>query len=122
MKYSPAAAIVGLITLGALTGGAAARTTTSDPTLVGTVGPGFTITLRTPTGKPVSKLKAGVYTVRVRDLSPIHDFHLFGHGVNKRTSVEGTGSTVWSVRLTKGSYHFVCDPHKTIMHGGFTVV
>jgi plastocyanin len=25
------------------------------------------------------------------------------------------------VKLKKGTYHFVCDPHHTIMHGVLTV-
>ena len=27
------------------------------------------------------------------------------------------GTTKWTVKLKKGTYHFVCDPHHTIMHG-----
>jgi plastocyanin len=26
-------------------------------------------------------------------------------------------TTKWTVRLRKGTYHFVCDPHRSIMHG-----
>jgi plastocyanin len=98
-------------------GRAAARTTT----LRGTVGPGFTITLRTSQGAVVKKLQPGTYTIRVRDLSPIHNFHLSGPGVNKKTSVVGTGNATWSLTLKPGTYHYQCDPHHTIMHGSFTV-
>ena len=90
-------------------------------TLRGTVGPGFTITLKTAQGTVVRKLKAGTYTIRVRDLSPIHNFHLFGPGVNKKTSVQNTGSATWTVRLKAGVYRYHCDPHRTLMHGSFTV-
>lgn len=89
--------------------------------LRGTVGPGFTITLRTPSGKVVKKLRAGRYTIRIRDLSPIHNFHLFGPGVNKKTSVQNIGSVTWTVRLRHGRYRYRCDPHRTIMHGSLTV-
>lgn len=89
--------------------------------LHGTVGPGFTITLKTAQGKLVRKLKPGTYTIRVRDLSPIHDFHLFGPAVNKKTSVQNTGSVTWRVRLQHGTYRYRCDPHRTIMHGSFSV-
>jgi hypothetical protein len=89
--------------------------------LRGTVGPGFTITLKTAQGKLVNQLKPGSYMIRIRDLSPIHDFHLFGPGVNKKTSVVGMGSSSWTVRLTAGVYRYHCDPHRTIMHGSFTV-
>jgi hypothetical protein len=96
---------------------AAARATV----LRGTVGPGFTITLKTAQGQVVRKLRAGRYAIRIRDLSPIHDFHLLGPGVNKKTSVQSTGSVAWTVRLRRGRYRYRCDPHRTIMHGSFTV-
>lgn len=89
--------------------------------LRGTVGPGFTITLKTTQGKLVKKLKPGTYTIRIRDLSPIHNFHLFGTGLNKLTSVQNTGSVTWTVRLKPGVYRYRCDPHRTIMHGSFSV-
>ena len=88
---------------------AAASTNTS--TLTGTVGPGFTITMNKKT------VKAGTYVITIHDLASIHDFHLTGPGVDKKTSVPGTGTTKWTVKLKKGTYHFVCDPHRTIMHG-----
>ena len=84
---------------------------TSTNTLTGTDGPGFTITMNKKT------VKAGTYVITIHDLSSIHDFHLTGLGVNKTTSVGATGTTKWTVRLKKGTYHFVCDPHRTIMHG-----
>jgi plastocyanin len=89
--------------------------------LRGTVGPGFTITLKTPQGKLVKRLKAGTYAIRIRDLSPIHNFHLYGPVVHKLTSVQNTGSVTWTVHLRPGVYHYRCDPHRTIMHGSFTV-
>jgi len=89
--------------------------------LRGTVGPGFTITLKTAAGRPVGALKAGTYTFSVRDLSGIHNFHLLGPGVNKKTSVTATGKATWQVRLVKGTYRFQCDPHLQFMHGRFVV-
>jgi plastocyanin len=88
---------------------------TNSNTLTGTVGPGFTITMNKKT------VKAGTYVVTIHDLASIHDFHLTGPGVNKVTSVPGTGTTKWTVKLKKGTYHFVCDPHHTIMHGVLNV-
>ncbi len=79
-------------------------------TLTGTVGPGFTITMN----KRI--VKAGTYVITIHDLASIHDFHPTGPGVDKKTSVAGTGTTKWTVKLKKGTYHFVCDPHHTIMH------
>jgi plastocyanin len=90
------------------------------PKLVGTDGPGFTITLK-KAGKKVTRIKAGRYTITVKDLSAAHNFHLTGPGVNKSTSISGTGTKTWTVRLKKGTYKFVCDPHAPIMHGSFKV-
>jgi plastocyanin len=55
--------------------------------------------------------------ITIRDRSPIHNFHLTGPGVDKKTSVPAVHTTKWTVTLKKGIYRFVCDPHRTIMHG-----
>ena len=103
---------LGLATiLAGLTLGGPALAASQANTLTGTVGPGFTITMNKKT------VKAGTYVVTIHDLASIHDFHLTGPGINKKTSVPGTGTTKWTVKLKKGTYHFVCDPHLTIMHG-----
>jgi plastocyanin len=88
-------------------------------TLTGTVGPGFVITMNKPGGKRTTNLPvtAGTYVITIHDLSSIHNFHLSGPGINKLTSVPATGTTTWRVTLKKGTYHFVCDPHRPIMHG-----
>jgi plastocyanin len=112
-----------LVALTALVAALAVASTASaaTPTLVGTVGPGFTITL-TKGGKKVTKLTAGTYVFKISDKSGIHNFHLTGPGgINKKTSVGGTGSSTWKLTLKKGTYKFVCDPHATIMKGSFTV-
>jgi len=80
-------------------------------TLTGTDGPGFTITMNKKT------VKAGTYTIVVHDKSNIHNFRLTGPGVNKLTSVPYVGTKTWTVKLKKGTYQFVCDPHRAIMHG-----
>ena len=92
----------------------------ASPTLTGTVGPGFTITLKKGTAK-VTKLKAGSYTIKVSDKSKIHNFHLKGPGVSKTTSVGGTGTSTWKVTLKKGKYTIVCDPHASFMKSTFVV-
>jgi len=94
----------------------------SAKTVNGTVGPGFTIGL-TMHGKRVTKLKAGTpYRFVIRDHAAIHDFHLTGPGVNRvLTSVPFTGTKSFVLRLRKGSYRFVCDPHSGIIHGRFQV-
>ena len=90
--------------------------------LTGTVGPGFTIALRSARGAAVRSARAGLYTIVVRDRSRAHNFHLVGAGVNRRTSVPFVGTATWRVRLQRGkTYRFVCDPHAQHMRGSFTV-
>jgi plastocyanin len=114
MKLILATLLLGLVLA------APATSATSAATLTGTVGPGFTISL-TLAGKKVSKLKTGTYTIKVSDKSSIHDFHLTGGGLNKSTTVGGTGAKIWIVKLKPGKYHYQCDPHAAIMNGNFTV-
>jgi hypothetical protein len=93
----------------------------ATPKLTGTTGPGFTITLKSA-GKSVKVLKAGTYTIVVSDKSSIHNFHLFGPGVNKTTSVPFTGTKTWTVKLKPGKYTYQCDIHVASgMKGSFTV-
>ncbi len=99
----------------ALFGSAATSLAATVKTLVGTVGPGFTITMN----KRV--VPAGTYRITVHDLAAIHDFHLTGPGVNKRTTVSGIGTTTWVVTLKKGTYTYVCDPHRAFMIGTLKV-
>ena len=106
---------------------AALAATSSSPaaspkTVNGTVGPGFTIAL-TMDGKNVTQLKAGVpYRFVISDQADIHDFHLSGPGFNRvLTGVDFVGTKSFTLRLKKGSYSFVCDPHSTIMRGRFRV-
>jgi plastocyanin len=89
---------------------AIAHPTAATP-LAGTVGPGFTITLDKG-GKKVSTLKAGSYTIKVSDKANVHDFHIFGPGVNKViTTVPFVGTKSVTVTLKKGTYTYQCDPH-----------
>jgi plastocyanin len=91
-------------------------------TVNGTVGPGFTIGL-TMNGKKATKLKAGTaYRFVISDRSSSHNFHLSGRGFNRvLTGVEFTGTKSFTLKLKKGSYRFVCDPHSGSMRGGFLV-
>ena len=110
----------------ALSGLALALTATAPAatpkTVQGTVGPGFTINL-TLAGKKVTKLKKGVpYRFQIRDRSSSHDFHLIGPGVNRvLTSVDFTVTKSVVLKLRKGPYRFICDPHASFMHGSFRV-
>src|SRR5436305_1580048 len=94
---------------------------TGGKTLKAATGPGFTITLKTKAGKKVKTLKRGKYTIEVSDKSAIHNFHLKGPGVDKKTGIPFVGKKTWKVKLKKGKYTYVCDIHKTIMYGSFKV-
>jgi plastocyanin len=90
--------------------------------LVGSTGPDRLFKIALKQGKTkVTKLKAGKYTIVVYDTAKMHNFHLIGPGVNKKTPVKGKGTFTWKVTLRKGLYRYICDPHKKIMKGSFRV-
>ncbi len=89
----------------------------ADPVLLARVGPGFSISISNANGVKVSRVLPGTYSIQVRDLSAEHSFHLTGPGVDKFTSIVGTGDETWNVTLVDGSYSFRCDAHPTTMKG-----
>lgn len=90
--------------------------------LYGQAGPGFKITLKRANFVPVRHVKPGTYTFVIQDRSTLHDFHLKGPGVDKKTPIPYLGTKTWAnVKLKKGTYNFWCDAHKKQMHGSFTV-
>ncbi len=98
----------------------AGQTATATP-LAGSVGPGFTISLKKD-GKAVKSLKPGLYKITVADKAKSHNFHIFGPGVkNVVTTVPFVGTKSVTVTLKKGTYTFVCDPHASSMKGTFKV-
>ena len=101
--------------------GALARRS-ATPKLVGTVGPGFTITLK-QNNKVVKTLQAGTYTLVINDKASIHAFSLDGpHGYAKDfTAVPFTGTKTFTVKLKAGKYKYYCPPHESFMFGRFTV-
>jgi plastocyanin len=106
----------------AVIGATATSSLAAPPKLVGTVGPGFTITL-TKGGKKVTKLKAGKYTFVINDKSSMHSYGLDGpHGFAKDfTSVSFIGAKTFTLTLKKGKYKYYCTPHESFMFGNFTV-
>ncbi len=88
--------------------------------LRGEVGPGFEIEVKKG-DRDLKTIKAGTYGIKIQDKARIHNFHLFGPGLNKKTSVGFTGETTWTIRLRPGRYTYQCDPHATGMKGRFTV-
>jgi plastocyanin len=114
LRFILAAGLVALV--------AAAGSSAATPKLIGTVGPNSSFSIKlTKAGKKVRKLKPGKYTIVIKDTASIHNFHLKGPGLNKKTSVSGKGTTTWKVTLKKGKYTYLCDPHAAVMKGSFTV-
>jgi len=90
--------------------------------LVATVGPGYTISLKTTAGKRVNALTRGTYAIVVKDRSDEHNFYVRGPGVSRAfTGVDFVGTKTVNVRLGPGRYAFVCTPHSDEMHGSFSV-
>ncbi len=99
----------------------AAAAGAEETKLAGTVGPGFSITLKTPGGADVKTLQPGEVEIEVKDLSEEHNFHLSGPGVDLTTGVETIGDTTFRTTLADGRYRFVCDVHPSRMVGTFDV-
>lgn len=106
----------------AVVGVTAASSVAAPPKLVGTVGPGYTITL-TKGGKKVTKLKAGKYTFVINDKSSIHSYVLSGPNrfAKNLTSASFTGTKTFTLTLKKGTYKYYCSVHPTTMFGKFIV-
>jgi plastocyanin len=97
---------------------------TSTPTLKGTVGPAFTISL-TKGGTKVKSLKAGTYKVTVNDKSPLHNFTLERETKPKIekhiTTTASTGTKTITITLKRGQWKYYCSVHESLMHGFFKV-
>src|SRR5262249_50244908 len=109
----------------ALVAAAAAAARPSAKTLNGTVGPGYTISLQ-QNGKSGTKPTAGTYTFKVADRSSMHSFVLEkekGSAMFEKeiSDVSDTGTKTVTIKLTKGTYKYYCQPHESFMHGSFTV-
>lgn len=85
------------------------------PTLRGKVTDGRAITISQ------DSVSAGRYRIVVDDQSASHNWHIRGRGVDERTSVAGTGRTVWRVRLRVDTYEIHCDVHPHTMRTSLTV-
>jgi plastocyanin len=108
----------------ALPGAVGAGAALTQP-LVATVGSpsspnAYAISLTDSTGAKVTHLDPGAYVVTVHDYATLHNFDLTGPGVTKSTDIEGTGDKSWTIDVTDGTYHYVCDAHPTVMKGSFT--
>ena len=126
MKTTAAILIALVSALVATSGAGASPSLTVSPgtKLALTVGPNFTITLKTATGKAFTSLKKGTYTIVVKDRANIHNAHLMAPGgISKKTGVSFTGTVTWKVKFAKtGTLKFQCDPHASTMHGSKKIV
>ena len=86
-----------------------------------TVGPTATITLRNAAGKMLHGLKAGNYTIVVRDRSKLHNAHLVGKGVNRKSGLAATGTLTWKVKLSAGLLRFYSDRSPRVVKGSIRV-
>ena len=116
-----AAAVASVVAFVVAQGAGAAAT----PKLIGAVGKNgaFKISLKDANGHVVRTLKAGTYTIVVRDYSKFHNFELEReHGFEREvTDVSTVETKSMKVKLTRGSYEVYCDPHKESMVQRFTV-
>src|SRR5438046_7984668 len=96
-----------LAALALLVAATAASASAAATKLAGTVGPGFTITLKDSSGHKVTKLKAGKYAITVRDKAPIHSYRVEqqrGDGFEKDLSSDGYGGRTTAVVTMKKRY------------------
>ena len=102
--------------------GAALSRANTTPTLAGTVGPGFSISLKT-SGKLVKTLTAGTYKFVINDKSNFHGYSLDGpHGFAKDfTKITFVGRKTFMVKLKAGKYKYYCPNHESTMFAHFAV-
>jgi hypothetical protein len=116
--------IIATLAVAAVSGSSARA---DDPVLTAIVGTndGFNITLNDASGKKVSRLLPGTYTVVVDDRSKIHNFHLASNDdptVNFRTDLEFVGQQSFTVTFKNhNEYAYACEPHWQVMNGSFLV-
>ena len=112
--------IVVLLLLATMFLAGSARPATKATALTGTVGPGFTISLKDANGKRVTQLDPGDYAITINNLSPSqeHNFHLTGPGIDMASEFDNKPVT-WNVTLTNGVYKYHCDAHPGQMKGSF---
>jgi plastocyanin len=93
-------------------------------TLNGSVGPGYTIKLN-ENGRLVKRLRPGTYKFVVADRSGFHNFTLEkehgGRFEKELTDVSAVGTRTITIKLTRGTWKYYCEPHEATMSGTFVV-
>ena len=82
--------------------------------LLAKVGPGAKIAVTTPAGARVKTLTAGPYSLLVRDVTALDNFHLVGPGVNRKTPVAKKLTATWKLTLQAGTYRYHSDAHSKL--------
>jgi plastocyanin len=128
MGFRLAFAIISLPLVAALALFASSAGGAEGQLLIATVGTndGFDIGLAFPDGKKVTEIPPGTYTLRVRDRSTQHNFHLASNqdgSVDFRTELEFVGEQDFTVTLRdRTRYAYACEPHWQVMNGSFVVI
>jgi hypothetical protein len=91
------------------------------PKLLATVGPKNTISLRSGTGAVLKSVKAGTYSITVRDRTKAHNFHLVGKGVNRKSGVGAVATLTWKLKLSAGVLRFYSDRAPKTVKGSIRV-
>jgi len=104
---------------------AAGRADTQTLTAIVGTNDGFNITLNDASGKKLSRLTPGTYTVVVQDRSTLHNFHLASNEdptVDFRTDLDFVGEKSFTVTFRDNArYAYACEPHWQTMNGEFFV-
>ena len=88
-----------------------------------TVGPGFSIKVADATGRSVTQLDPGDYTLTIKNLSLAqeHNFHITGPGGVDMFSAFDNNTVTWNLTFVDGVYKWKCDAHPTQMKGSINV-
>ncbi|MBA3476118.1 MAG: hypothetical protein H0T10_05115 [Actinobacteria bacterium] len=57
----------------------------------------------------------------MRDRSKVHNAHLVGKGVNRKSGLAATGTQTWKVRLSAGLLRFFSDRDPKLVKGSIKV-
>jgi hypothetical protein len=122
--HRPVVILAAAVLTATLAAGALGRPAMTPAKLQGTVGPGYTISLKSH-GAKVKTLKTGAYTFVVADKASIHSFVIERESGGKfekaLTTIPFIGTKTVTVRLGKGKWKYYCKAHESTMFGFFTV-
>jgi len=116
------AALVAIVTAGALLVGGSGGVAVGDsdrgqlPRVRGSVGPRFDISVRP------RRVEPGTYRVVIQDQSNMHNWHIQGPGVDRKTGIAFVGTKRFTITVTAGTYDIQCDMHPTSMNTTLRVV